>query len=89
MAKHDDIAQEIKARIQANLNPERLEIINESHLHAGHKEAKKNSGAGHFRVIIQASELQCKSRITQHRQINALVADMMPSQIHALSIEVQ
>ena len=88
MARHDDIAAEIETRIKAKLKTQHLEVLNESHLHAGHKEAKKNSGAGHFKVIIQAPELTGKSRIAQHRIINSIVADMMPARIHALSIEV-
>lgn len=89
MAKHDGTAAEIKSRIQASLKPQHLEIINESHLHAGHKEAKKNASAGHFKVIIQCDALADKSRLNQHRAIHQLLEDLLPAKIHALSIEVQ
>ncbi|MCK5669481.1 MAG: BolA/IbaG family iron-sulfur metabolism protein, partial [Gammaproteobacteria bacterium] len=41
-----DRIAEIKARLERELSPTTIDIIDESHLHAGHAGAA--SGAGHF-----------------------------------------
>ena len=62
-----------------------LEIIDNSHLHAGHAGAK--TGKGHFKVRINADELKNKSRVQQHRLIYRALSDLFETDIHALEIE--
>jgi len=66
------------------LSPTRLEIENESHLHAGHAGSK--GGASHFRVHIQADCFVGKRTVTQHRMVYDLITDLMPFPIHALAL---
>ncbi|HYQ73382.1 MAG TPA: BolA family protein [Gammaproteobacteria bacterium] len=75
----------IRARLNAVLEPESLEIIDESAKHAGHAGAA--SGGGHFIVHIVASAFQDKSLIQRHRLVYDALGDMMPRDIHALSIQ--
>ena len=64
--------------------PVRLEVIDESHLHVGHPGAA--SGGGHFRVSIVSQAFAGKSRIERHRAVYGALSDMMPGDIHALSV---
>lgn len=65
------------------LHPSKLEIRDDSALHKGHK---GNAGGGHFSVTIESSLFNGKSTIIRHRLIYQAVGDLIPSRIHALSI---
>ena len=77
----------MRERLTAKLQPLELEISDDSHLHAGHAGAR--GGAGHFTVRIVAQAFADKSLIERHRMIYDLLQDMMPSEIHALSIQAR
>ena len=65
---------EIKKRL-TSLNPVRLEIIDDTHLHQGHA---GNSGGGHYTITIKSDLLEKQNRIKSHRQIYALLEDLIP-----------
>lgn len=71
--------------------PERLAVINESHLHAGHQRESGSAfdGAGetHFRVRIVSASFAGMSRIERHRAVNAVLAEEIEAGVHALAIE--
>lgn len=75
----------IRRRLTTALDPTELEIIDESHLHAGHAGAR--DGRGHFRVRIHSRQFQGLSRLQQHRLVYNALADLMVTDIHALSLE--
>ena len=72
----------IKSRLDS-LKPVNLEIQDDSALHAGHK---GNTGGGHFTVKIVSSQFSQKSQIMRHRLVYQLLNDLIPQQIHAISI---
>lgn len=72
----------IKNRL-AVLEPSQLEIEDDSAAHAGHK---GNMGGGHFNLKITSSHFSEKSQIMRHRLIYQALGDLIPQQIHALSI---
>lgn len=78
-----DVARSIEQRL-AGLQASRLEIADDSALHAGHEGAK--SGGGHYRLTIVSPQFAGKSTIARHRMIYAALGPMMQSQIHALAI---
>lgn len=81
------VAEEIRARIEATLAPERLEVIDESERHRGHA-GWREGGETHFRLRIAAPGLEGLSRIERHRAVhNALGPDMV-ARIHALALEI-
>lgn len=80
-----DRIERIRRAVETALSPDRVEVIDESHLHAGHAGAQ--SGLGHFRVNIVASAFEGRSLIQRHRLVYAAVGDMMTTDIHALSID--
>ena len=75
----------IRSKLQQSLAPERLEITDDSHLHVGHAGAA--AGGGHFSVRITSSRFRGHSTLQRHRLVYQAVDDMMPGEIHALSIK--
>lgn len=74
----------IRQRLAA-LEPDSLEIIDESAAHAGHAGAA--SGGGHFRLIIVSNRFAGMSTVSRHRMIYQHLGDLMSGGIHALSIK--
>lgn len=77
-------AAQLRERLVA-LEPSNLEIIDESHLHAGHAGAR--DGASHFRVIIASPQFAGLASLARHRLVYDRVHDLIPHPIHALAIE--
>lgn len=67
------------------LEPERLEIEDQSHLHAGHAGAR--AGGGHFAVLIVSQHFSGKSLLERHRMVYRALQNAMQAEIHALSIK--
>jgi BolA protein len=65
--------------------PEELDVIDESHRHAGHAGARPG-GQTHFRVYIVSQAFHGKSRIERHRMVNAALAHELEAGVHALAI---
>jgi len=74
----------IRERINQALAPVQLDIIDDSHKHAGHAGAA--GGGGHFTVRIVSEKFGNHKLIERHRMVYQAVADLMPAEIHALSI---
>lgn len=77
----------IRDRLERELAPTRLEVIDESHLHIGHAGAR--DGRGHFRVRLACGAFAGKPRLACHRMIHDALAEMLATDIHALSIEIE
>ena len=82
-----DRAAIIRSKLQQALAPEHLEIIDDSHLHVGHAGAA--GGAGHFSVRIVSARFQDRSTLERHRLVYQALSEMMPTQVHALSISTR
>ena len=76
---------EIGTKLRA-LEPSRLEVINESHHHAGHS-GDDGSGESHWRVVIRAPQFAGMSRIARHRAVHGALGEDILSRIHALAID--
>jgi len=83
------IQKSIEGKLRAALAPQSLEVINESHLHAGHQEHFDGSGETHFRIKITAACFSDMSRIERHRAITDLLVQEFDDGLHALAIEAQ
>lgn len=77
----------IRQALEEALHPEHLEIIDESHLHAGHAGAR--DGRGHFRVVIASGAFEGLSPVQRHKLVYRAVGDMMNTDIHALGVEAR
>jgi BolA protein len=69
------------------LAPDALEVVNESHLHAGHA-GDDGSGESHWRIVISAPALADQSRLARHRAVHAALGDAIIGRIHALSLDI-
>jgi BolA family transcriptional regulator, general stress-responsive regulator len=77
----------IEATLRENLTPDRLEVIDESHHHAGHQPNMTGEGETHMRVRIVSAAFAGMSRIDRHRTVNALVKPELDAGLHALAVE--
>lgn len=78
------VATEIRRRL-ARLQPNRIELIDESARHAGHAGAR-SQGESHFRLLIVADAFSGRSRIERQRMVYGALGDLMQTDVHALSI---
>ena len=76
----------IRERLMVALAPTRLDVINESDLHAGHR-SSPGTGESHYRVLIVAESFRDKSRLERHRMVNAALMDELQGTVHALAIQ--
>jgi BolA family transcriptional regulator, general stress-responsive regulator len=79
------VAEAIRAKLTAGLNPSALVVEDESHLHAGHAGARPG-GESHFSVRIVAAAFAGKSRVDRQRMVYALLADEFRAGLHALRL---
>ena len=80
--------QEMRQSLMFALEPTRLDVVNESHLHAGHA-GSPNSGQSHFRVYIVSEKFLGFSRVERHRLVNDVLAQELASGVHALAITAE
>jgi BolA protein len=66
------------------LQPERVEVLDDSHRHAGHAGAA--DGRGHFTVLVVSKRFAGLPPLRRHRLVYDAVGDLMTTDIHALSI---
>ena len=74
----------IRTRLEEAFAPDSLEIIDDSHLHAGHAGAR--DGRGHFRVRIVSRQFAGTKTLERHRMVYAALGNLMQTDIHALSV---
>lgn len=79
--------EKIRGLLRARLTPEQLDIIDESHLHAGHAGARE--GKGHFRVVIVSDAFTGLAPIKRHRLVYSAVGELLQTDIHALSVDAR
>lgn len=78
--------QRLREKLIVALEPTRLDIANESELHAGHR-SSPGTGESHFRILIVSPMFAGVSRVGRHRMVNDAVADELKGgRIHALAL---
>ncbi|OUD08748.1 BolA family transcriptional regulator [Marivivens niveibacter] len=82
------LAEQIKSRLETGLNPESVEVIDESEQHIGHA-GYQDGGESHWRVIIKASALDDLTRVARHRAIHSAIGADIIGKIHALAIDIR
>ena len=75
----------LREKLMVALEPTRLDIVNESELHAGHR-SSPGTGESHFRVLIVSAMFTGVSRVGRHRMVNDAIADELKGGIHALAL---
>ena len=79
--------EQIRVALQAAFDPELLEVVDDSHRHAGHEGAR--DGRGHFNVRVVSAAFEGKLPLARHRAVYAALGSLMETDIHALSIDAQ
>lgn len=80
----DDRVARIEAILREEFSPIKLQIKDQSHLHAGHAGAQ--DGRGHYEVTIVANAFAGQRPIARHRMIYDALGSLMETDIHALRI---
>ena len=76
----------IREKLTQAFAPTRLDVINESHLHAGHRNSP-GTGESHFRVLIVSAAFAGASRVARHRAVNKLLEAELKGKVHALALQ--
>lgn len=79
------VAETISNKLTTELSPSLLEVIDESHLHAGHVGARPE-GETHFKVIVVSTMFEGRSRVESQRLVYRILADELAGPVHALSV---
>lgn len=80
------IANEIEARLRAELAPTELTIRDDSAQHAGHAGAREG---GHFHVAVVSDRFTGLQSLARHRLVYHSLSDLMQRGIHALAIDAR
>ncbi len=80
------VAEEIEELLTKAFAPNKLEVINDSHHHAGHS-GDDGSGESHFTVVIEAAEFASMSRLARQRAVIAALGDIVGERVHAVAIK--
>jgi BolA protein len=75
----------LRAKLSAAFAPIRLDVVDESHRHAGHAGARPE-GETHFRVEIVAAAFAGKNRVERQRLVYAVLAEELRDRVHALQL---
>jgi BolA family transcriptional regulator, general stress-responsive regulator len=80
------VKTDIETRLRAAFSPDRLEVTNESHRHAGHA-GDDGSGSSHFHILIRAEAFQPMTRVARHRAVHQALGDLN-TRVHAIALDV-
>ncbi len=80
-----DRGERLESRLRAALAPVELEIVDDSHRHAGHAGAADSRG--HFSVLVVSERFRGLPMLRRHRLVYEAAGDLMTTDIHALSIQ--
>lgn len=78
------LAETIRERLSA-LEPQSVELLDESGRHAGHAGAA--AGGSHFKLVIVSSRFAGLDKLQRHRMVYASLGPLMRREIHALAIQ--
>lgn len=81
------VADEIKDKLTEAFAPDHLDVVNDSHSHAGHA-GDDGTGETHFNVKIRAPDLAAMNRVARHRAVHAALGPDLIGRIHALALDI-
>jgi BolA protein len=80
------LESQMREKLMVGLRPTRMDLVNESHLHAGHQ-SSPGTGESHFRLLIVSDAFIGKSRVERHRVVNNILSEELKGGVHALAIK--
>lgn len=81
------VKDEIYQKLDDAFAPDQLEVVNDSHRHAGHA-GDDGTGETHFNVIIRAAPFAPMSRLQRHRAVHTALGPALIGRIHALALDI-
>lgn len=82
------VIRKIESKLQAALDPESLEVIDESHRHVGHVGARPE-GETHFSIHVVSNAFAGCNRVERQRMVYTALAEELKGPVHALSVRAQ
>ena len=79
------VEEQITKKLRQAFTPVALEVVNDSHRHAGHA-GSPQTGESHFSIKVVSESFAGKSRVERHRMVNQVLADELAGKVHALAI---
>lgn len=79
------VQESMERKLREALDPVRLEIVNQSHLHASHA-SSPGTGESHFNVTVVSPLFEGKNRVARHKLVYSVLADELAGPVHALSL---
>ena len=83
------VADRIRRKLEAALQPQRLAIYNDSHLHAGHHHGAQQGEETHFRLEIAAASFAGQNRVIRQRRVYTILAEELAGPVHALQLQLR
>lgn len=80
-------AEAIRAHLSDTFQPTALEVVDESHAHAGHAGSDGTGVGTHFRVRIACGAFAGRTRVAQHRLVYDALRGFLARGVHALALE--
>ena len=79
------VERDIRSKLTEAFAPAALEVVNDSHRHAGHA-GSPGTGESHFTIKVVSAAFAGKSRLERHRMVNRALAAELAGKIHALAV---
>lgn len=79
------VENSIREKLTRAFSPEALDVVNDSHHHAGHA-SSPGTGESHFTIKVVSAAFDGKSRLERHRMVNEVLAEELAGPVHALAI---
>ena len=79
------VERDIRNKLTEAFAPQALEVVNDSHRHAGHA-GSPGTGESHFTIKVVSAAFAGKSRLERHRMVNQALAAELAGKIHALAV---
>ena len=79
------VERDIRNKLTEAFAPEALEVVNDSHRHAGHA-GSPGTGESHFTIKVVSAAFAGKSRLERHRMVNEVLSAELAGRIHALAV---
>jgi BolA protein len=79
------VERDIRNKLTETFAPVALEVVNDSHRHAGHA-GSPGTGESHFTIKVVSAAFAGKSRLERHRMVNQALAAELAGKIHALAV---
>ena len=76
-----NVQTDIESRLNGELEPQYLEVVNESHMHS----VPPNSET-HFKVVLVASAFARKRKVARHQQVYGILSAQLEGPVHALAL---